>query len=283
MAVKVVTDSTSDIPPQIAQALGITVVPMYIHFGDKSYRDRVDISEDEFYQKLMESPIHPTTSTPTPGDFAEVYNKLAQESDEIVSILITAKESATYNSALLGKEAMRKKCRIEVIDSQAVTMGAGLITIAAAKAAQVGENLERVVEVVRQAIPRIRLLGCLDTLKYVLKGGRLGKAAVLLGPILNVKPLLTMREGKLSPVGMARTRAKGIDRLYKFVGNTPHVEDLAIVHSTTPTEAQTLAEKVKSLIRKQPLIARLSPALGVHGGPGTLIVAIKEGESNTQE
>ncbi len=284
MTVKIVTDSTSDIPPQIAQELGITIVPVYVRFGDKVYRDRVDISEDELYQKMLEGPVHPTTSTPSPGDFTEAYERLAQESDEIVSVVLTAKESALYNSALIGKEAVKRKCRIEVIDSQSVTMGLGLITIAAARAAQAGESVDRVIEVVHQAIPRTHLLGVLDTLKYALRGGRLGKAVVLLGGVLNVKPMLTIKAGEVVPAGLARTRSKGIDRIHEFVKNAFHIEDLAVVHSTTPKEAHTLAERIKSLIPKnQPLIARIGPALGVHAGPGLLGVALREGESETEK
>ena len=282
MTVKIVTDSASDIPSQIAHELGITIVPVYVRFGDKVYRDKVDISEDELYQKMLAGPVHPTTSAPSPGDFAEAYERLDQESNEIVCIVITAKESAVYNSALIGKDTVKRKCRIEVIDSQSITMGSGLITIAAARAAQAGESIDRVVEVARQAVPRTHVLAVLDTLKYILRGGRLGKAAILLGGMLNVKPMLTIRAGDIVPSGLARTRSKAIERIHEFAKNALHIEDLAIVHSTTPKEAQTLAERIKSLVPKnQPLIARLGPALGVHGGPGLLGVALREGESDT--
>ena len=278
MTVKIVTDSTSDIPSQIAQALGVTIVPAYVHFGNKSYRDRVDISEDELYQKLVEGPVHPTTSTPSPGDFAEVYSRLAQESDEIVSIAVTSKGSALYDAALLGKQTVRGKCRIEVIDSQSISMGLGLLTIAAAKTAQAGESIEEVVKVVRQAIPKTHLLGAFDTTKYMLKGGRLAKVTLSLGAMLRVKPMLTIREGDVIPAGLVRTRTKAIERLYEFAEKHLPIEDLAIVYSTTPEEAQALAEQIKPLIPgRQPLIVRLGPALGVHGGPGALIVALREG------
>lgn len=278
MTVKIVTDSASDIPSQIAQELGVTIVPVYVRFGDKVYRDKVDINEDELYQKMLEGPVHPTTSAPSPGDFSEAYERLAQETDEIVSIVITAKESAVYNSALIGKETVKRKCRIEVIDSQSVTMGLGLITIAAARAAQAGESIDRVVEVARQAVSKTHVIAVLDTLKYALRGGRLGKAVVLLGGVLNVKPMLTIRAGEIVPAGLARTRSKAIERIHEFTKNAFHIEDLAVVHSTTPKEAQTLAERVKLLIpKKQPLIARLGPALGVHTGPGILGVALREG------
>lgn len=275
--VKIVTDSTSDIPPEISKALGITVVPAYVHFGNKTYRDRVDISEDELYQKLVEGPVHPTTSTPSPGDFAEVYKRLAQESDEIVSVVLTSKESTIYNAALLGKEIVGGECHIEVIDSQSITMGLGFIAIAAAEAAQAGRNIEEVVKIVHQAISNTHLLGALDTTKYALKGGRLGKVALSLGAMLRVKLILTIREGDVTPAGFTRTHSKAVERLYEFVKKHLPIENIAIVHSTTPEEAQSLAEQVKLLIpKKQPLIARLGPALGVHGGPGALVIALRE-------
>lgn len=285
MVVKIVTDSTSDIPPETARSLGIAIVPAYVRFGDKVYRDRVDITADEFFQKLVESNIPPATSAPSPGDFAETYHKLLQESDNILSIHVTSKLSAICNAALQGKEALGEQGRhIEVIDSQSLSMGLGLITIAVARAAQEGKSLEEVANTAHQAIPQTHVMGLLDTFKYVLRGGRLGKAAGLLGAMLNVKPLLTMREGELSPIGFARNRPKGVERLVEFVKSTLHIDELAIVYSTTPREAETLADKMKCLVQRAPLhISRLGPALGAHGGPGVLLVALRKGKSKTEQ
>jgi len=279
MTVKIITDSTADLPSQITRDLGITVVPVYVRFGEKVYRDGVDISEDEFYQKLIESPTHPTTSQPPPSDFAAVYRKLAKEetTDEIVSIHVTGKLSGTYNSALQGKELAGVVSRIEVVDSLSVSMGLGLIAMAAARLAEAGESLPGVMEEVRQAIPRIRLLGVFDTLKYLLQGGRIGRVKALLGSILNVKPLITMRDGELVPAGQARTRSKGIERLFGLAKNALNIQELAIVHSTTPDEAASLKEHIGSIFDKKHIhLARLGPALGVHAGPGTLILALHE-------
>ena len=277
MTVKIVTDSTADLPALLAQELGITVVPVYVRFGQKVYRDRVDISETEFYQKLVESPVHPTTSQPSPADFADVYKKLSREADEIVSIQVTSKLSGTYNSALQGRELAEMGHPIEVVDSLSISMGLGLIAITAAKAAMAGESLQAIMEEIRQCIPRIRLLAVFDTLKYLLLGGRIGKAKALLGSVLNVKPLITMREGELLPAGQVRTRNKGIDRLFDLVKNALNIQELAIVYSTTPDEAGSLKERVASIFdRKRIHIARLGPALGVHAGPGTLLLALRE-------
>ena len=277
MPVRVVTDSTADLPPQLAQELGITVVPVYVRFGEKVYRDGIDISHEELYQKLVESPVHPSTSQPSPSDFTDVYRKLAKETDEIVSIQVTGKLSGTYDSALRGRELAPAGCHIEVIDSLSVSMGLGLMAMAAARLARAGEGLQRVMDEVRQAIAQVHILGLFDTLKYLALGGRIGKAKALLGTLLNVKPLLTMHDGELAPCGLVRTRAKGMERLLDLVRNTLNIQELAVVHSTTPDEANSLRGRLGSIVAEERIhLARLGPALGVHGGPGTLVLALRE-------
>ena len=156
-------------------------------------------------------------------------------------------------------------------------MGLGLLTIAAATAVRSGSSLPHVVEEVKQIVPSIHLLGLFNTLKYLALGGRIGKAKALLGSVLNVKPMLTMKDGELEPAGQLRNRAKGIDGLFDLVKNTAAIQDLAIVYSTTPDEAQTLAERMGSVLTKERIrLARLGPALGIHGGPGILFVALRE-------
>jgi len=278
MTVKIVTDSGSDITQEEAKKLGITVVPVYLRFGDEVYRDGVDIDCDEFYHKLVTSPVHPSTAAPAPGDFARVYEEAAQETGEIVSIHITSKHSAVCDAALVGKEtAERKGCQIEVVDSRGLTMWQGLVAIAAAKAAEAGCSLQEVVNKAHETIRQLRALALLDTVEYVARGGRLGKAVSAVESLLNVKLLLTLRDGELRPAGLARTRSKGIDQLRKFIRSALHIEDLAIVYSTTPDDAQTLAEYVGSLFPNiVPRIVRLGPALGVHAGPGALVTGLKE-------
>jgi DegV family protein with EDD domain len=276
MKLKVVTDSTADLPPQLAEELGITIVPVYLRFGDEIYRDRVDISEDEFYQRLLHDPIHPSTTQSSPQDFVDVYENLARGADGIISIHVSSKLSGTYNSALRGKEIVEKECPIEVIDSQVVTMGLGQLAIAANTIAESEKSLQQVVEEVKQMIPRIHVLGLLDTLKYLALGGRIGKVQALLGSVLSVKPMLTIKNGELVPAGRVRSRAKGIDMLFDFVENAVDIQDLAIVYNTTPDEAQALIERIGSIFPKEKIrLARLGPALGVHTGPGILFVALR--------
>jgi DegV family protein with EDD domain len=278
MTVKIVTDSTCDIPTQLAEELGITVVPIYVMFGDKSYRDRVDMSEDEFYNKLVSAPVVPSTSVPSPNDFAEVYSKLAQETDEIVSIHLTSKESGTYNSAILGKELLEKDCRIDVIDSQLISMSFGLVVLAAAQEARAGAGLEQVGELVRRSLPRMHILFLVDTLKYVVKGGRLSKSHGLLGTVLRVRPMLTMRDGELKLSSVARTKAKAVERLYDFARGFSKVKEIAIPYTTAHDEAQSLADRIKGALPDVPIhLTRVGASLGTHAGPGAMGVAVWEG------
>ena len=277
MTVKVVTDSTSDIPPELLRELGITVVPIYVVFGNRSYRDKVDISADEFYDRLIHGSIHPTTSVPSPRDFADVYNKLTNETDEIISIHLTSKESGTYNSALLAKELVEKKCHIEVIDSVSVSTSLGLLVMAAAREARAGAKLEQVAVFVRRSIPRMHRMILLDTLKYVVKGGRLSKTQGLLGTVLRVRPLLTLRDGDLVMAGLARTKAKAVERLYDFAKGFSRVKGIAVPYTTALDEAKSLADRIKAAFPEAPIyLTRAGASLGTHAGPGAMSVAIRE-------
>ena len=277
MAVRIVTDSSCDLPTELVQELGITVVPLYVRFGEEVYREQVDISLDEFYKRLEQGPIHPVTIQPSPQDFVTAYQKVASEADGIVSIHISSKLSGTFNSALQGKKLLEKDFPIEVVDSQIITVGLALICIAAAKMAKAGESLASVVEEVKQMLPNIHLLALLDTLKYLQKGGRIGKAKALLGSILNVKPMITLKEGEVVPAGQTRSRSKGIERLFSFVESVSNIEDLVIAYNTTPDEAQALAERLGSILTKEAVkVIRLGTTLGVHMGPGGLAIGIRE-------
>jgi len=276
MTVKIVTDSTADLSPELIKELGITVVPLYVCFGKDVYRDREDITEDDFYKRLLEDPVHPTTTQPTPQDFAEAYRQLSSKADGIISIHISEKLSGTCNSALQGKQLVEKGCPLEVIDSKTTSMALGLLVMAAANIAKTGKSLQQVAEDVKQVVSSVQLLVIFDTLKYLAKGGRIGKAKSLLGALLSVKPMLTIKDGEFVPVSQVRSRSKGTEKLLDFARDAGNIEDLAIVHSTTPDEAESLAERISSILpSKQVRIARLGPVLGVHGGPGVLAIAIR--------
>jgi DegV family protein with EDD domain len=279
MAIKVVTDSCSDITQEEAKKLGITVVPAYIHFGNEVYRDGVDIDCEQFYHKLTTSSIHPSTATPSPGDFAKVYEEIARETNEIVSVHVTSKHSAMCDSARVGKEIAEKKgYKIEVIDSRGLTMWQGLVAIVAAHTSRAGGSLQQVVNKAHETIKQLRALALLDTLRYAVKGGRLGDTIFAIETKLNVKPLITVRDGEIRPAGITRNRAKGIDRLRQLIASSD-IDDLAILHSTTPDDAGALADYARSLFPSVvPRIVRLGPTLGVHGGPGALVVVIKRAQ-----
>jgi DegV family protein with EDD domain len=278
MTVKVVTDSACDIPAELVEELGITVVPIYVMFGQKAFRDRIDLGTDEFFEKLVHNNVHPTTSVPSPKDFANVYNELAKETDEIISIHITSQESGTYNSALLGKELVEGNCRVEVVDSKSVSMSMGMLVIAAAREAMAGKGLDQVADFVRRLVPSMHLMVLVDTLRYVIRGGRLNKPTGLVGSVLRVRPLLTVKEGDLSVVGVARTKAKAVERLVTFAKSFSRVKEIAVAYTTEHDEARHLLDRLKAAFPDATsYLTRVGPALGTHAGPGAMGVAIREG------
>ncbi|HEY92399.1 MAG TPA: DegV family protein [Dehalococcoidia bacterium] len=281
MTVKIVTDSLSDITSDVAEGLGITVVPLTVTFGQESFLDRITMNTDEFYYRLTHDATWPTTTQPPPGTFVDVYNKLAKETDEILVITLSNKLSGTYQSALSAKSMVETGCRIEVIDSLTVAMGLGLIVIAVAKAAQAGANLNELTDLVHGAIPRSHLIAFFDTLKYLAKGGRIGKAKGLLGAMVSIKPILTVKDGEMSEKTKLRSRSAGMDYLYNFVAGFTHIEELAVEHATTPEDAEELIERLSSLFPKERIHkSTISPVVGTYAGPGAMAVTVLEAESN---
>ena len=281
MAVKIVTDSLSDITSDIAEGLKITVVPLTVLFGHESFLDRVTMTTDEFYHRLIHGNVWPTTTQPSPAAFVEVYNELAEETDEILVVTLSSKLSGTYQSALSAKSMVEKECRIEIIDSQEVAMGLGLIVISAAKKAQEGAKLDQLVEMVRGAMNRSHFVVYFDTLTYLAKGGRIGKASHLLGSVLSIKQILTVKEGEMTPLTRKRSLVAGMDYLYNFVAGFSNIEELAVEHTTTPDEADRLVERLGSVFPKERIYrSTVSPAMGVHGGPGAIAVTVLEAASN---
>ncbi|MEA3441977.1 MAG: DegV family protein [Chloroflexota bacterium] len=279
MTVKVVTDSTCDILPEVAQELGIIVVPLFIHFGNEVYQDGVDLSADEFYQKLVTGAELPKSSAPPSSLFTETYERLAAESDEIISIHISTKLSATYNCALIGKRGVKVGCRVEVIDSFSASIGLGILVIAAAKMASSGADLNQITAMVTQAIPRIHYFGMVDTLEYLYKGGRIGKAQAFLGSLLNVKPLLTVQDGEVCPLERVRSRSKAITRLCELTGEFHGIKEMAIAHATTPDELEVLAKRIAPLFPQGQIYkSKCGATIGTYVGPGCLTVALIEEE-----
>ena len=275
MAVRIVTDSIADIPPQVAEELGISIVPLHVRFGSEVYRDGVDLSADEFYGKLVHSTILPVTSVPSPGDFAETYDRLAEETDEILVITLTSRLSATYEVALQGVVLMKNKCRIEVIDSRWAVMAQGFIAITAAAAARDGASFEEVTGVARRNMGRVDMRAAFDTLEYLKRGGRIGRASALLGSMLRVNPIIGMKDGEVFPFGRERSRAKAIDHLYNFAMGYTNIEGLAIEYATAVDEAEMLADRLDIRFPKENIYrSRPSPVIGTHTGPNLLVLTV---------
>ena len=275
MPVKIVTDSVADLPSQVAQELGITVIPLNVRFGEEVYRDGIDLTTDQFYERLAHSKILPVTSVPSPATFAEAYDRLAQETDEILVITLTSRLSGTHEVALQSVDLMKRKCRVEVIDSQWAVMAEGFMVIAAARAAQAGVSLEELLELTHRNINRVGMLAAFDTLEYLKRGGRIGRAQALLGSMLNINPLITIRNGVVEPGGRARSRAKAIDHLYDFVMNHSHVEEIAVEDAACPDDAQLLVERLSSEFPGKTIYrSKTTPVIGTHTGPGLLLVSV---------
>jgi DegV family protein with EDD domain len=277
MAVKIVTDSTSDITSDLAQKLGVTVVPLTVSFGHESFLDRVDISTDDFYRRLARESIFPTTTQPSPGAFAEVYEKLAGEADGILVITISSKLSGTYQSAINARQIVDDKCRIEVIDSASVAMGLGLIVIAAAEAANRGAGLDEVMAEAKSAVSRSHMVIYFETLQYLAKGGRIGKAKGLLGAMLSIKQILTVKDGEMAPLTQRRSKPAGMEYIHSFAAKFSKIDKLALEYCTTPEDIDKLAEILDPVFPKEKIYrSTVSPVLGAYAGPGALAVSILE-------
>ena len=271
--VKVVTDSTADIPTELAAELEITIVPCNVHFGLETYRDGLDLSKEEFYTKLKTSFTLPTTSAPAAGLFEATYRKLTSETGQIVSIHLASALSAIYNAAYLWAEAI-SDAEITLIDSGQASMGLGWLVIAAARAAQAGQSLAQIVALVKDTMSRVRVFAALDTLEYLQKGGRVGKAVAVLGTLLNIKPLIEIRDSAVLPLERVRTRRKSIQRLIELVADLGPLDELAVLHSHAPQEARRLAEEISFLYPlERILITEVGVIIGTHAGPNGLGVA----------
>jgi len=275
MTVKIVTDSLGDIPSDVAQELGITIIPLTVHFGEEVYRDGVDLTTEQFYQKLLKSQVLPTTQIASLGVFVQTYDRLAEESDEILVITNSQKISASHEAMVEAMGKMKRPCRVEVIDSQWAVMAQGLIVIAAARAAKKGAGIDELMALTEKNIPRADVRMAFDTLTYLEEGGRIGKARAFLGSRLKVTPILGIREGEIFPFSREHSRARAIDHLYYFATSFSRIDEMAVEHATTPKEADGLAKRLKSQFPKTHIYRTMvSPVIGAHVGPRVLGVAV---------
>jgi DegV family protein with EDD domain len=275
MPVKIITDSVADIPQAVANELGITVVPLNIVMNSVTYRDGIDITTDKFYQELESIRQPPTTSTPAPQVFTEFYDRLAEETNEVLVITIGRKLSSTGESALKAVEAMKKKCRVEVVVSEFAMMAEGLLAIAAAKAARNGANLDELIKITRHNISRVGIRLAFDTLEYLKRGGRIGQAQALLGSMLGINPVLGIKDGEVFPYGRERSRAKAIDHLYQFAAGYSRIDELAVEDATTPGETNAFIERLGAIFPKERIYhSKVSPVIGTNVGPRVIGVAV---------
>lgn len=276
--VAIVTDSIATIPDEMMQSLNIHWVPYYIHRGNEVFRDLVTIKREEFYRWLPIARELPKTANPGSGDYEKLYEKLATEegAEEIVSIHMSSRSSGAYQAATIGRAAILERLpnlRIEIIDTLNVSMCHGWAVIEAARAALQNKSIDQILAKINSIIPRTQMIQTADTLKYLAMGGRIGKATSMLGSILNIKPLIGMKEGVIVPLGKAFTRASAYkmmaDSVLKTAGEKGKVK-IAYVHAAAKEEAMKIKELIQDRIQVvEEIIVELPPALGVHSGPGT--------------
>ncbi len=276
MAVRIVTDSTADIPSDVAKSLDITVVPLSVHFGAETFKDGLEINSDQFFEKLQRSHTLPKTSQPSVGEFLDVYNRFT--GDNIVSIHVAQKLSGTLNSATVAAQQAGAE-RIAVVDSRLVSMGLGMVVTETAKKTKAGMGFKEASQYAEACIERVHCLLTLDTLEYLQKGGRIGKAQAFLGSTLGIRPVLSVKDGEVHPVERLRTRAKAIERVLEMTSAIPKASRYFVMHSAAQQDAEIVAKRLRdSFPGKEVGIGKLGPVIGVYAGPGTVGIATLEAE-----
>ena len=271
MPVQVVTDSTSDISPDEAEGLGVKVVPALVAFGDDVYRDRVDITPSEFYERLTTAREFPKTSQPSVEAFATVYREVAAEGNDIASIHVSSKLSGTLNSASIASETNELETRIELLDSYTAGVGLRAVVEAAAERAREGAPLEEVTAAARSLMARNRVVVTLDTLEYLQKGGRIGRAGAFLGTALRIKPLIQIDGGEVAPFDRVRTRSKAVKRLEEVTLEDRTLERLFVIYSDNDASARELVEHVTPHLPHTRIeMIQTGPTVGAYLGPNAL-------------
>ncbi len=272
--IHLVTDSTSDISPSDAQALGVHVVPLIVRFGEEQYRDGVDIDADQFYEKLEHSDVHPTTSQPSPDVFATLYKTLLSDpQDQVVGLHISAKLSGTLQSAALAAQEFDPG-RIHLVDTESVSGGLQLLVRAALDDINAGETAAAVAEMAARRRSKVTIVVLLDTLTYLHRGGRIGRAQALVGSLLNVKPLIAVRDGEVVPLARPRSRSKGIEMIVEQVRSCAPLRGLAEFHAAAAESMVDLETRLGAAVSNvTAVLGRIGPVVGAYSGPGGLGVA----------
>ena len=276
--IKIVTDSTAYLPEATVRQHDIRVVPLYVHFGEKAFREGVELSNQEFYTRLKEAPELPTTSQPSAGEFHQVFKELLDAGHEIVTLTISSKLSGTWNSAMAAKE-MLPEANITVIDSLSTSVGLHLMVETAVEAASAGATRQEIVEKVEAIKQRLQIFFVVDTLEYLAKGGRIGNAKAFLGTLLKVKPILVLQDGAIEPLEQVRSKRKAqarmLDLVGEYVDNRGPQARTAVTNALVPDEAEALKKEiVERLGCREPVMGELGPVIGTHTGPGVVGVAV---------
>jgi len=266
--IKVVTDSSVDLPEEIARELDITIVPLTIHFGDRTYLDRQDIDPATFYRMLTTEHVHPRTAQPSVGLFEAAFRRLAAAGHDILVIAIGATLSGTMNSAALAAQQV-PDARVTLVDSGTVSMAMGSMVIRATRLAREGHDMAAIEAAVRDMMPRLRLCLLADTLTYLQRGGRIGRAQAVAGSLLNIKPILTLNRGEVTPLARVRSRAKGLHEMVEFLRAGAPLEEVYVMHTAAPQLGDELAAMLQPLFGQTPPVLPLGPVVGVHLGPGS--------------
>lgn len=278
----IVTDSTADLTPEEIREYGIIVVPLNIQFGSRVYRDGVDLDREKFFELLEESATRPTTSSPSVATFQEYYERACSQGNQVISIHISAKLSDTIRRARQAADTMLGQCRIVVIDSQSTSVGLGLLAKAAAAAAAEGQSVDEIVRMLRGMINHVYLVFFVETLDFLERGGRIGKAQALLGTMLNIKPMLILEDGEIEPLEKVRTRGRALDKLTEFVAEFGAIESLTIIHNQSPAEEiEELIVQIRQARPNEPdldiRVSHYGPVLAAHVGPDALGIVVYEG------
>lgn len=280
MGVRIVTDSTADLPKELCRELGIEVVPLTVRFGEESYLDGVTLESDGFWAKLKESPHHPSTAQPAPGDFLEVYRRIHEAGDEIVSIHISSKMSGTVNSAEIAAQ-MLPEAGISVVDTRSVSLGLGMVALGAARMAKEGKSREEIVAWANRTCDKMNILFTIDTLEFLRRNGRIGKATALLGGLLGIKLILQVdQEGVVAPADKVRGRSRVLARareiMQQRVAPGKRIR-LAVVHTQSLEQARAWGEEVKQGYQvEEYLVGELGAVVACHAGPGALGIIFHE-------
>ena len=268
--IAIVTDSSACVPKELVKKYNIHIVPILLNFDRRTFRDEVDITATEVYRLLQGNKHLPTTSAPSVGDFLRLYAKLSEEVEGIVSIHLPAELSAIYSTAVTAGKLI-DGARVEVVDSRTAAMGQGFVVLEAARAAAAGADLEGVLRRIKEIVPRINLFAAIDTFKYLQRSGRVPVIAALMGSLLQIKPIIYLKDGQTGLVEKPRTISRAMRRLVDLmaerVGGKPvHV---AVFHADAPQRAEKLKEEIASRFRCAELyVTEFTPVMGVHTGPG---------------